>query len=81
MDLKHSNLSVSIYGCRNQKGSSSSKVDYSSSYGNKTLHKPTGVSRIPRANPDANKLEMTDSGNNQVLVTIDRPERPVRPQL
>lgn len=50
------------------------------------LHKPTGVPRIPRANPDAswksNNLEMTNSGSNQALVTRDRPEsKAVKPQL
>lgn len=69
---------ASIYDCRDQKESSSPEVDFSSNYGNTELHKPTGVPRIPRANPDAswksNNLEMTNSGSNQALVTRDRPE-------
>ncbi|XP_073684620.1 mucin-13b isoform X3 [Garra rufa] len=71
-------VALIVVSCRNQKGSSSSQVDFSSSYGNKELHKPTGVPRIPRANPDANNLEMTDSGSNQALVTRDRPESKAR---
>ncbi|XP_043110309.1 mucin-13b [Puntigrus tetrazona] len=62
---------------KNKKGSSSSEVDFSSTYGTKPVHKPNGVLRIPRANPDAswnsNNLEMTDSGSNQALVIKDRP--------
>ncbi|XP_016139585.1 mucin-13b isoform X3 [Sinocyclocheilus grahami] len=75
-------VALIVVSCRNQKGSSSSQEDFSSSYGNKELHKPTGVPRIPRANPDAgwksNNLEMTDSGSNQALVTRDRPESKAR---
>uniref|UniRef100_A0A671K3R6 Mucin-13-like n=1 Tax=Sinocyclocheilus anshuiensis TaxID=1608454 RepID=A0A671K3R6_9TELE len=75
-------VALIVVNCRNQKGSSSSQEDFSSSYGNKELHKPTGVPRIPRANPDAgwksNNLEMTDSGSNQALVTRDRPESKAR---
>lgn len=68
----------SIYDCRDQKESSSPRVDFSSNYGNTELHKPTAVPRIPRANPDAswksNNLEMTNSGSNQALVVRDRPD-------
>ncbi|KAL1264217.1 hypothetical protein QQF64_004572 [Cirrhinus molitorella] len=71
-------VALIVVSCRNPKGSSSSPVDFSSNYGNKELHKPTGVPRIPRANPDANNLEMTDSGSNQALVTRDRPESKAR---
>ncbi len=76
---------ASFYSCRNQKESSSSQVDFSSSNGNKELHKPNGLPRIPRANPEANwssnNLEMTDSESNQALVIRDRPEsKAVRPQ-
>lgn len=71
-------VALIVVSCRNQKGSSSSQVDFSSNYGNKELHKPTGVPRIPRANPDTSlkstNLEMADSGSNQALVTRDRPE-------
>ncbi|KTF77615.1 hypothetical protein cypCar_00040723 [Cyprinus carpio] len=75
-------VALIVVSCRNQKGSSSSQEDFSSNYGNKELHKPTGVPRIPRANPDANwksnNLEMTNSGSNQALVTRDRPESNAR---
>ncbi|XP_056326083.1 mucin-13b isoform X2 [Danio aesculapii] len=71
-------VSLIVVSCRNQKGSSSPEVDFSSSYGTKDLHKPTGVLRIPRANPESNwksnNLEMTNSDSNQSLVTRDRPE-------
>ncbi|KAK7122876.1 hypothetical protein R3I94_019852 [Phoxinus phoxinus] len=71
-------VALIVVSCRDQKDSSSDKVDFSSNYGNTELHKPTGVPRIPRANPDAswksNNLEMTNSGSNQALVTRDRPE-------
>ncbi|XP_021335848.1 mucin-13b isoform X1 [Danio rerio] len=71
-------VSLIVVSCRNQKGSSSPEVDFSLSYGNKDLHKPTGVPRIPRANPESNwksnNLEMTNSDSNQSLVTRDRPE-------
>ncbi|XP_077057313.1 mucin-13b [Siphateles boraxobius] len=71
-------LALIVVSCRDQKESSSPKVDFSSNYGNTELHKPTGVPRIPRANPDASwksdNLEMTNSASNQALVTRDRPE-------
>ncbi|XP_067226111.1 mucin-13b isoform X2 [Chanodichthys erythropterus] len=71
-------VALIVVSCRKQKESSSPKEDFSSGYGNMDLHKPTGVPRIPRANPDAswksNNLEMTNSGSNQALVTRDRPE-------
>ncbi|KAG1941076.1 protein HEG [Pimephales promelas] len=71
-------VALIFVSCRDQKDSSSDKVDFSSNYGNTELHKPAGVPRIPRANPDAswksNNLEMTNSGSNQALVTRDRPE-------
>lgn len=71
-------VALTVVSCRDQKESSSPEVDFSSNYGNTELHKPTGVPRIPRANPDAswksNNLEMTNSGSNQALVTRDRPE-------
>ncbi|XP_048035464.1 mucin-13b [Megalobrama amblycephala] len=75
-------VALIVVSCRKQKESSSPKEDFSSSYGNMELHKPTGVPRIPRANPDAswksNNLEMTNSGSNQALVTRDRPESKAR---
>ncbi|KAF4106727.1 hypothetical protein G5714_012717 [Onychostoma macrolepis] len=75
-------VALIVVSCRNPKESSSSQVDFSSSYGNKELHKPAGVPRIPRANPDAswnsNNLEMANSGSNQALVTRDRPESKAR---
>ncbi|XP_067285709.1 mucin-13b isoform X2 [Pseudorasbora parva] len=71
-------VALIFVSCRNPKESSSSQVDFSSNYGNAELHKPTGVPRIPRANPDAswksNSLEMTNSGSNQALVTRDHPD-------
>uniref|UniRef100_A0A671NJV2 Protein HEG homolog 1-like n=1 Tax=Sinocyclocheilus anshuiensis TaxID=1608454 RepID=A0A671NJV2_9TELE len=74
-------VALIVVSFRNQKGNTSSEVDFSSSYGNKELHKPTGIPRIPRANPDAswksNNLEMT-SGSNQALVIRDRPESKAR---
>ncbi|XP_042601475.1 mucin-13-like [Cyprinus carpio] len=75
-------VALIVVSFRNQKEDSSSEVDFSSSYGNKELHKPTGIPRIPRANPEAswksNNLEMTDSGSNQALVIRDRPESKAR---
>ncbi|XP_042601438.1 mucin-13-like [Cyprinus carpio] len=75
-------VALIVVSFRNQKEDSSSEVDFSSSYGNKELHKPTGIPRIPRANPEAswksNNLEMTDSGSNHALVIRDRPESKAR---
>ncbi|XP_052441450.1 mucin-13-like [Carassius gibelio] len=75
-------VALIVVSFRNQKKDSSSEVDFSSSYGNKELHKPTGIPRIPRANPDdgwkSNNLEMTNSGRNQALVVRDRPESKAR---
>ncbi|XP_051771415.1 mucin-13b [Ctenopharyngodon idella] len=75
-------VALIVVSCRKQKESSSPQEDFSLSYGNMELHKPTGVPRIPRANPDAswksNNLEITNSGSNQALVTRDRPESKAR---